>query len=893
LPGQTTQQRYDLQPLLPSIESGFTLLTPNVRLARRIKSAWNARQAAQGTAVWEPLPVYPLELWLLDRWHDCVRRGLAPDRVVLQEQQALTLWQRAIDQEQAAGGRYHLLQGGAAASLAHQARERLLRWQVDCMSQPDRQVFELEADCASFLAWSARFQRFLDDAGMATPADCFVGLLQAAGELAKQPLLLVEFDDMPPLFRECINALGSPVEERTAATTGARCSGRRFPDRRAELSAAARWAHELSRREPGASIGIVLSDMASDRVAIEYLLRKAFDCLGEHYTSLPVNFSTGITLDRAPVVRDAMSVLRLGLPTTTGITPAALLRSRFLRLPDRSAATSLELLRRVSDCGKEALAVADLRFLSCTVRAGEREGTTLGQYLMSMSAMRELRGTRFPSRWLGPLNAVLDIWGWPGEGPLDSLEYQQVQVWYETLDQLAAFDDITDSLTLEGVLALLQRLLATRASQPQTADSLVQVLGPLEAAGLAFDYLWICGVQADRWPAVPRPSPLIPGGLQRRLQMPHATAEREWVIAEGLMRQYLGGTGELIASYAMQLDGIPELPSALLADWDIVGGPAADPVDPGWLALRQTRTVEALQDTLAPPPEPGELDGLRGGSALLEDQSQCPFRAFARRRLGAEALGDIVQGVSQADRGSLLHRALHLLFQSIPDSEVLAAITGEDEAALVKDVVSEALDERPRTGIDAPPGGWRELESDRLERLLRQWLAVERQRETFRVAATEEDLDLQLATLKLRLRVDRIDRMPDGSTLILDYKSGTCRLQDWLGDRPGKPQLLLYAVAGTQMPSALAFAQLRPDDCAFVGAGEREFAPGIRADIDALARGGWDISSWESLNNFWRERLQMLADEFLAGEAAVEPQPAACDWCGLAPLCRVDREGAA
>jgi len=217
-------------------------------------------------------------------------------------------------------------------------------------------------------------------------------------------------------------------------------------------------------------------------------------------------------------------------------------------------------------------------------------------------------------------------------------------------------------------------------------------------------------------------------------------------------------------------------------------------------------------------------------------------------------------------------------------------MTMEGEKILLQDVVRQAVDELPRAGIRSPPAGWRELECRRLERLLRQWLAVERQREAFRVAATEEDLCVKLASLELRLRVDRIDHMPDGSTLIMDYKSGTCRLKDWLGERPDKPQLLLYALASGEVPSALAFAQLRPDDCAFVGVGNRAIAPGIRTDIDKLVSPNAGVNSWEDLNDCWRDRLQSLADQFLAGAAAVDPQPLACAWCGLEALCRVGED---
>ena len=79
-----------------------------------------------------------------------------------------------------------------------------------------------------------------------------------------------------------------------------------------------------------------------------------------------------------------------------------------------------------------------------------------------------------------------------------------------------------------------------RSRPPRTSN--VQVLGPLEAAGLGFDQLWLCGMQADRWPAPARPNPFIPQPLQRRLQMPHASAQREWAFATALMDQFTRST---------------------------------------------------------------------------------------------------------------------------------------------------------------------------------------------------------------------------------------------------------------------------------------------------------------------------------------------------------------
>ena len=76
-----TRRLYDISPLVPLVESGFVLLTPNYRLARRIKSEWDAHQARSGARVWAPAPVQPLSSWLQQQWQRAVSLGLLPPLV--------------------------------------------------------------------------------------------------------------------------------------------------------------------------------------------------------------------------------------------------------------------------------------------------------------------------------------------------------------------------------------------------------------------------------------------------------------------------------------------------------------------------------------------------------------------------------------------------------------------------------------------------------------------------------------------------------------------------------------------------------------------------------------------------------------------------------------------
>ncbi|MGL4565951.1 MAG: PD-(D/E)XK nuclease family protein, partial [Halioglobus sp.] len=392
-------------------------------------------------------------------------------------------------------------------------------------------------------------------------------------------------------------------------------------------------------------------------------------------------------------------------------------------------------------------------------------------------------------------------------------------------------------------------------SQPATADCNVQVLGPLEAAGLGFDQLWLCGMQADRWPAAARPNPFIPQLLQRRLNMPHASAQREWNFALALMDQFTRSTDVLHASYCRLLDDVPQLPSALLECFAPAQAQVVAAIDPAWARQRAGRLLETLDDQLAPALEPAELSSISGGSALLEDQSQCPFRAFAKRRLGVEPRSAANLALSAADRGALLHEALNALWARLIDQRSLLALGNAEEADVVEAAAQHAIAAFPaRRRRLLGPAYWR-LEGQRMASLLREWLALERQRGEFLVLQREQDISLDLGGLPLRLRVDRIDQLPDGSRVIIDYKSGVGKVQDWLGQRPAKPQLLLYAIAAPDAAAALAFAQMRPRDARFIGLGRIAAAPGISAELGKAAREYINDADWEALNDYWRSNL--------------------------------------
>jgi ATP-dependent helicase/DNAse subunit B len=193
------------------------------------------------------------------------------------------------------------------------------------------------------------------------------------------------------------------------------------------------------------------------------------------------------------------------------------------------------------------------------------------------------------------------------------------------------------------------------------------------------------------------------------------------------------------------------------------------------------------------------------------------------------------------------------------------------------------------------PRRYLELEELRLARHVAEWLQFESARYAFEVAETEAGRPVSIAGLSFDVRLDRIDRLNDGSLLVIDYKSGVVSTNVWELPRPEDVQLPLYAnfaLDSEETIGGLLFAQLRPGKLAFSGR--------VRNAASTLFSGLKNSSPLvkKELNDQqladWRDCIQQLARDFIAGRAEVDPRdyPKTCERCGLQTLCRIQEHSA-
>ena len=490
---------------------------------------------------------------------------------------------------------------------------------------------------------------------------------------------------------------------------------------------------------------------------------------------------------------------------------------------------------------------------------------------------------------------MLNSLGWPGERRLQDDEYQTVEAWHDLLDRFASLELVAGDLTYDGALALLQRLAREQTYQVETHEVPVQVMGLLEAAGMQFDYLWIMGLHEENWPPAANANPYLPIQLQRQQKMPHASAERELEYARRITSRLAVSANKVIFSTPLSEAGRELRPSPLLKKYPLQSINEAVEINyPA--AIFDSGRIEYLHDERAPKVNVAQAGG---GTGLFKDQAACPFRAFAKHRLGAKSLVEPDIGLSSMERGLLVHECLQRFWETVSTHKELEAFT-DDELALhinqcVVKVIKRFSAQRPFTATKR----FMLIETSRLQTMMHEWLSIEKQRQAFTVVEREQKHSCNIEGLNIQIRPDRIDQLADGRLIVIDYKTGKVAIAGWMDERPDDPQLPLYAIIEGMNIAAVVFGQVKRGEMKFVGlAGDTgedineenagvELIPNVKTLSGS--RVGQQFSDWQSLLMYWERNLQALANNFLQGDARVDPHnETSCRYCDLGSLCRIN-----
>ena len=289
----------------------------------------------------------------------------------------------------------------------------------------------------------------------------------------------------------------------------------------------------------------------------------------------------------------------------------------------------------------------------------------------------------------------------------------------------------------------------------------------------------------------------------------------------------------------------------------------------------QAWNIEKQRESSEPP---NEFDGVVGipfayeehwfSASQLTQLGQCPFKWFANTLLKLEELEEIEEELSSSLKGKLYHKVLEIALGAFQE-DLQVDLTNDEN--LQHWFIQAEKDIAQKEQVDwSQFSAWQIQRQEHINTLSQAMKKSEFLPEEAEVLALETMFQGELNSLKIRGRVDRIDRWEDGLVLI-DYKSGASSPKG-IKNEQGKASIDL------QLPlyQAMAATHLYPEES-------------VSKMIYYSLSKGKDISPKKVITQTELiEILEGLKVHFDEGSYPVAPdqEKEACKYCSNELVCR-------
>ena len=865
------------------------VLTASNQLARWLMLDYDDQQKQK--KVWETSQILPLSAWLKQIWLDTW-----PEKHLFSKLQSESLWEKIINSN-SDSTKLSLLHRKAAATEAYQAYRLVLEYGLPTFKSDYQETLET----ISFYNWMQIYQNqllkwnALDNVEL---IDQVSELIDAERIELPHTITLEGFTIKSPQLQRLLDAMERKgvttkidfpnrldfSDKASLANESTHTSVQKFDDKIQEAITCARWIRKLS--QPGKRFGIIVPELENYRS----LLQREFaaelspaSIFPDNKSELPFNVSQGSPLNQTTPINLIFQILETPACNIPAEIFYSIIRTSIFH-SDKSSALKMEQTLR-----NKRLVTINLYKLEDQYNF--ENSSELHKFVDTWKNWVQIKQFDLPSHWSTKIYLLLQEINWPekNEEKITQKENQVFESWKNCLDQLASLDHIEGKIHRLTAVNKLFSIAQNFLFPEKNRDHLIQVIQLSECPGMKFDHTWLMGCHSEGLPPSPEPNSLIPSKFRKKFNLPRSNAKWELNNSEQHLAAILNSSKDIVFSYPSQEKDNAQEPSPLIKYFPHKNSfvlPSARFKD----QICNATKPEPFEETPTLPLTANEKNRFKqgkktGGASLLKNQSDCPFRAFVRYRLHAQKSEIPDTDFDPLVRGNLIHLILELFWKKTQTREHLEKLYQSNQLELeVEKCVEEATNVICRSLQDQPE--FLKMEKTRNQNLALEWLInFDLTRNDFTVLKPEKSATAKINGLTLNLKIDRVDEISDKKYVLIDYKSGKAKPGDWLKERIIAPQLPLYSTLTS--PSVVAFGKIKKGQIEFKGVKDSSI------DFSGFKVTNYTketkVSEWNDLLALWKNKIDLLANEFLSGRAVIEPtlKQETCKNCDLSSLCRI------
>ncbi len=708
--------------------------------------------------------------------------------------------------------------------------------------------------CELFAAWMQHYQKIKSDNHLIDVNDLSELIISRDTEIA-QPYIY-GFKTLTPEQKLLFNDIGH--QTLNAKHLNNTSDHQAFQTSHDEILSAASWAKELHSKHPEQHIAIVSPNLNQDHQQIKSIFDKVFSNTLFETGQKSYNISLGFPLSEYPLIRHIVLILKLCKQLQDNCIETnvfnTVITSPYIAHAQTEQSARALLVNHVLSLSKTHFKIKQLdQYLDNTPELKALIKTTANQKSIKQQTH---------DKWLLNFNTYLQTWGFATDRALNSSEYQLFNKYQQASLGLNKLAQSKKPVKAYQAIADLKNWLSQIIFQAESAKTPIQILGSLEAEGLYFDAAWILGMTDNFLPAAINSPRFIPSSIAQQHQIPFSSFDLINKDANDTLVNLFNLANTVILSYATTHFENEQRPSPLVT---FTGNPISTKYK------YQELDIDTFSDDKVIP-----LSNTRvsGGVGILKDQMACAFKGFSHR-LNIDHFDAPHIGLSRTEQGDIVHKILEKIYQTTNSSEALLAYDQSKLDQLIDNTIQHVLNNYQSSGFT-------KIEHKRLTQLIHQFIATEKQRNAFRVIATEQTIEANVSGLSFNIQLDRVDEMSNGDHIIFDYKTGNLPSNPWCSTPIKEPQLPIYAYTNTA--DGIAFIKPAPDKTYYIGTAK---------DQDSLPKKTSKQQScidWDEQKQLWQQQLNQASLNYQQGLAEVLPaNKDSCLYCDYDSLCRIEK----
>lgn len=842
---------------------GNLILTPNRRSAVFLERELCYRE--------EHYQIHPVDCFIRETYQNNLFTKLEP-KLVVSNLQRHAIVQNIINKSKYNSG---LLRISSTTDKVIQAISYMKNWMI---SKTD---FSLHSsyDTDVFLSWYSEYEITLSRMNMVDEDDLISSVssvISSADDFWFNKIILFGFNEIIPslsILLQKFNDICIFCEYKTHAYENEN-SRLEFSTAEDEWESAARWA-KYNLNNGYHNVAVVVPELATYRKEVSNIFHKYFE-------SKDINISAPSSLLNYPLIKDAVCTLSL-IKETIAFKDFSYWLRHCHSFAEGSKYKPMKAMfeKELRGVGQQVFTRQYVEKLLSNHK--EYSNCSWIQGLIAAIHKVEKQNNVGVLKWSYVFEEILSIMSW-GEDILKTKNNMDLLVcWSNSVNEFRTLEKFSGEIDFNTALDIFQQVITNTPFLPETEKAKIHVLGMLEASGIAFDKIWVTGMNEDSWPQSPDPNPFIPGYVQRKYDLPRSTSVREYNVAKIITKSFAASSKYgAIFSYPILINELGSRGSSLVMEISLVSDESINkepkkinhlPIE---LCTYDDSQGIALKDNLL----------IKQGVQMMQDQANCPFRSYARHRLECKDLDNTNIGFSPKEHGQLLHSVLADIWQDLKNSDSLLNLTKEKLEFLVSCKINRRVKEYGKNIAK----GLISLEVNRLQRKITEWLDFEKSRGDFKVQAIEKKVKFSLQGISFFVRLDRIDETSENCKTVIDYKTGTINPYSWFSNRITEPQLPLYMIIPEVEAKGVVAGSFKNNEYVFKGLSESsEFYPGAK-EIEGFADRIKGDVSLKSLKEQWATSFSNIVLEYKSAQAKVKPVNGSttCRSCGFRLLCRKD-----